>query len=87
MLPIRLGSPLISGFQCYAALGRRTPNALIARSFTMTGLRSPVAATLTIDLAISRVVGSSRLSIAKSISENRWRSSPDCLHHGRLHFS
>ena len=52
---------------CYAAVGLRTPSALIARSFTNIGSRSPVAVTLTIALAINSVIGSSRFAKRRSI--------------------
>jgi hypothetical protein len=52
----------------YATAGLRTPNALIARSFIRAGSRSPVAVTLTIDLAINSVIGSSRLVRQRSIN-------------------
>jgi hypothetical protein len=45
----------------YAAVGLRTPNALIARSSMSMGSRSPVAVTLTIDFAISSVIGSAQI--------------------------
>jgi bifunctional non-homologous end joining protein LigD len=51
---------------CGAAL--RTPKAFRARSITSFGFRSPVAVTLTIDFAISSVIGSSRLRMPRSIN-------------------
>jgi hypothetical protein len=52
----------------YAAEGLRIPNALIARSFMSTGSRTPVAVTLTTDLTINSVIGSSRLVTQRSIN-------------------
>ena len=59
----------------------RTPKAFSARSFILSGSRSPVAVTLTIDFAISSVSGSSRSANPKSVSlsthgrsgPSRWR--------------
>ena len=49
---------LLSNYRAYAAVLRR-PKAFNARSFMVSGSRSPVAVTLTIDLAMSSVSGSS----------------------------
>jgi len=52
----------------YAASVLRTPSALIARCSINWGSRSPVATTLTIALAISSVIGSSRLTMPRLTS-------------------
>ena len=52
----------------YAASVLRTPSVLIARCSINWGSRSPVATTLTIALAISSVIGSSRLAMPRLTS-------------------
>ena len=64
----------------YAAAVLRTPNAFSARSFIFSGSRSPVAVTLTIDLAISSVSGSFR-SIYAQIDQRGFISGSHCFYH------